>query len=45
VFDIGHACHFGGALTGWLLARAILRPRVSLAKLRAQRRRRERRED
>lgn len=44
VFEIGHACHFGGALTGWLLALAVLRPRVSLAKLRAQRRRRERRE-
>jgi membrane associated rhomboid family serine protease len=44
VFDVGHACHFGGALTGWLLARTILRPRVSLAELRAQRRRRERRQ-
>ncbi len=44
VFQIGHACHFGGALTGWLLARAILRPPVSLAKLRAERRRREKRE-
>lgn len=42
LFQIGHACHFGGALAGWLLARRILRPRVSLAELRTARRKNER---
>jgi len=42
-FQIGHACHFGGALAGWLYARSWLRPRVSLASLQADRRRREQR--
>ncbi len=38
---IGHACHFGGALAGWLMARHLLRPRVTLAKLQKERARRE----
>lgn len=42
-FQIGHACHFGGALAGWCYARSWLRPRVSLASLQADRRRREQR--
>ena len=41
-FQIGHACHFGGGLAGWLLGRWVLRPRVSLAKLQRERERRER---
>jgi len=40
-FQIGHACHFGGALAGWIYGRWILRPRVSLASLRRDRARRE----
>ena len=39
--QIGHACHFGGALCGWCLGRWILRPRVTLAKLQRDRARRE----
>ncbi len=38
---IGHACHFGGALAGWLMARHLLRPRVTLAELKKERARRE----
>ncbi len=41
-FRIGHACHFGGGLAGWLYARTWLRNPVSLADLREQRRRSER---
>jgi membrane associated rhomboid family serine protease len=40
-FQIGHACHFGGALAGWIYGRWILRPRVTLASLRQDRARRE----
>lgn len=40
-FVIGHACHFGGGMAGWLLGRWMLRPRVSLARLRRDRARRE----
>jgi membrane associated rhomboid family serine protease len=40
-FAMGHACHFGGGLAGWILGRWILRPRVSLARLRRDRERRE----
>ena len=40
-FQIGHACHFGGALAGWIYGRWILRPRVSLASLRRDLARRE----
>ncbi len=40
-FRIGHACHFGGGLAGWLLGRWVLRPRISLRQLRRERARRE----
>lgn len=36
-FKIGHACHFGGGMAGWLHGRWILRPRVTLACLRRDR--------
>ncbi|HEX5791177.1 MAG TPA: rhomboid family intramembrane serine protease [Luteolibacter sp.] len=41
VFQIAHAAHLGGALAGMLLARRLLRPRVTLETLRAERARRE----
>ena len=40
-FQVGHACHFGGGLAGWLYARWWLRPRISLAQLRRTRAKRE----
>lgn len=40
-FQIGHACHFGGGVAGWLLGRWLLRPRVTLKSLRRDRERRE----
>ncbi len=40
-FDMGHACHFGGGIAGWLYGRWLLRPRISLKRLRAERMRRE----
>lgn len=40
-FQIGHACHLGGALAGWIYGRWILRPRVSLETLRRDRAKRE----
>jgi membrane associated rhomboid family serine protease len=40
-FLMGHACHFGGGLAGWIYGRWILRPRVTLASLRRDRARRE----
>lgn len=40
-FSMGHACHFGGGLAGWALGRWILRPRISLQRLRRDRERRE----
>ncbi|MBC8127849.1 MAG: rhomboid family intramembrane serine protease [Gloeobacteraceae cyanobacterium ES-bin-144] len=40
-FQVGHACHFGGALAGWIIGRWILWPRVSLDRLRRDRARRE----
>ncbi len=40
-FDLGHACHAGGGLAGWLTGKWILRPRVNLASLRRDRARRE----
>jgi membrane associated rhomboid family serine protease len=40
-FQLGHACHFGGGLAGWLCGRWLLRPRVSLQHLRRDRARRE----
>ncbi len=41
VFDMGHACHFGGGLAGWIHGRWLLRPRVTLQRLRRDRERRE----
>jgi membrane associated rhomboid family serine protease len=41
-FQMGHACHVGGGLAGWLIGLRVLRPRVSLRRLRQQRERRER---
>ncbi len=40
-FKIGHACHFGGGVVGWLIGRWLLRSRVTLKNLRAVRKRRE----
>lgn len=40
-FQLGHACHFGGGLVGWFLGRWLLRPRVTLQRLRRDRERRE----
>lgn len=40
-FQVGHACHLGGGLAGWLYGRWILRPRVTLARLRRDRELRE----
>lgn len=40
-FQMGHACHVGGGLAGWLCGRWILRPRVTLESLRRDRARRE----
>ncbi|RYD46392.1 MAG: rhomboid family intramembrane serine protease [Verrucomicrobiaceae bacterium] len=39
--ELGHACHFGGGLAGWLYGRWLLRPRVTLQRLRRDRERRE----
>ncbi len=40
-FEMGHACHFGGGMAGWLVGRWLLRPRITLDRLRADRERRE----
>jgi membrane associated rhomboid family serine protease len=40
-FQIGHACHFGGGMAGWIYGRWILRPRVTLARLRSERAKRD----
>ena len=40
-FQMGHACHLGGGLAGWAYGRWLLRPRVSLDRLRRERARRE----
>lgn len=40
-FEMGHACHFGGGIAGWLLGRWMLRPRITLARLRSERAKRE----
>jgi membrane associated rhomboid family serine protease len=42
-FQMGHACHFGGGLAGWVYARWILRPPITLARLQRDRQLRERR--
>lgn len=41
IFKMGHACHLGGAIAGWLYGRWLLRPRISLESLRSERMRRE----
>jgi membrane associated rhomboid family serine protease len=43
-FQIGHACHFGGGVAGWVLGRWLLRPRIPLERLRRDRERQEARE-
>lgn len=43
ITSIGHACHLGGGIAGWLAGRWVLRPRVTLAQLQRQRAARERR--
>lgn len=40
-FRMGHACHLGGGLAGWVFGRWVLRPRVTLKRLRRDRARRE----
>ena len=40
-FQMGHACHVGGGLAGWLYGRWMLRSRVTLNDLRRDRARRE----
>jgi len=40
-FEMGHACHFGGGVAGWLYGHWLLRPRVTLASLHRERLRRE----
>ena len=42
IFEIGHACHLGGGIAGWLVGLWLLRPRVTLHTLQEQRARRER---
>lgn len=37
LFQMGHACHFGGGVAGWLMGRWLLRPGVSKASLRKAR--------
>ncbi|MDB6077516.1 MAG: rane protein [Akkermansiaceae bacterium] len=39
--QVGHACHLGGSLAGWLLARRLLRPTVTRKQLESQRAKRE----
>lgn len=40
-FQVGHACHFGGCVAGWLMGRWMLRPRIDLKRLRRDREKRE----
>ena len=40
-FEMGHACHFGGGIAGWAFGRWLLRPRITLQRLRRERSRRE----
>lgn len=40
-FGIGHACHFGGGIAGWLYGRWLLRNRISMKNLRRAREREE----
>ena len=41
ITSIGHACHLGGGVVGWLAGRWVLRPRVTLEQLQRQRAARE----
>ncbi len=41
IFQMGHACHLGGGMAGWLMGRWRLRPRVTLEELRQDREKRE----
>ncbi len=41
LFRIGHACHLGGSLAGYLAGRFLLRPRVTIESLRRDREKRE----
>ncbi|QTN33339.1 rhomboid family intramembrane serine protease [Akkermansiaceae bacterium] len=41
LFQISHACHFGGSLAGYLCGKYLLRPRVSLASLKRAREKQE----
>lgn len=41
IFEIGHACHLGGGVAGWLIGLWILRPRVTLGVLQKKRARTE----
>lgn len=41
LLKMGHACHLGGAIAGWLYGRWMLRPRITLDRLRTARIRRE----
>ncbi len=43
LFNMGHSCHFGGALVGLLYGKWLLRPRVSLESLKRARERKEKR--
>ena len=40
-FKVGHACHFGGGLAGFLMGRWLLRPRITADRLRRDREQRE----
>lgn len=40
-FAVGHACHFGGGLAGFLIGRWLLRPRITADRLRREREQRE----
>lgn len=40
-FAVGHACHFGGGMAGFLFGRWLLRPRITAARLRRDREQRE----
>jgi membrane associated rhomboid family serine protease len=41
IFEMGHGCHFGGGMAGWIYGRWVLRPRITLQRLRRDRERRE----
>ena len=41
MFQISHACHFGGAMVGWWIARRMLAPSLSLEQLQEMRAKRE----